>query len=220
MPVFRWSWQGIVALLWIGLGALPGSAQTPTAPTDKLDPAEIDQVWQKANAKYDPARNAILEQVEKADHDGPFRPQWESLDHYEVPEWYEDAKFGIFIHWGVYSVPAFGNEWYPRNMYTAGSDENKHHVATYGPPDKFGYKDFIPRFKPNILILPRGRSCLRTQAQSMWCPCSSITTVSPCMIAAFRTGQRRRWGRIAIWWAIWRRPSGRKDCISALPRTA
>ena len=47
----------------------------------------------------------------------PYEPTWESLKHYQVPEWYRDAKFGIFIHWGVYCVPAFGNEWYPRNMY-------------------------------------------------------------------------------------------------------
>ena len=63
------------------------------------------------------------------------------------PDWYRDAKFGIFIHWGVYSVPAFGNEWYPRQMYVEGSPEYKHHIATYGPQDKFGYKDFIPMFK-------------------------------------------------------------------------
>ena len=78
---------------------------------------------------------------------GPFRPDWESLQKYEVPEWYKDAKFGIFIHWGAYSVPAFGNEWYPRNMYRDGSEEYKHHIATYGTQDKFGYKDFIPMFK-------------------------------------------------------------------------
>ena len=79
--------------------------------------------------------------------EGPFRPEWEALQKYEVPEWYKDAEFGIFIHWGLYSVPAFANEWYPRNMYREGSEEYKHHVATYGPPDKFGYKDFIPMFK-------------------------------------------------------------------------
>ena len=65
---------------------------------------------------------------------------------YETPNWYKDAKFGIFIHWGVYSVPAFGNEWYPRNMYQEGSDEYKHELATYGSLMHFGYKDFIPRF--------------------------------------------------------------------------
>jgi len=65
----------------------------------------------------------------------------------EVPDWYRDGKFGIFIHWGLYSVPAFGNEWYPRNMYKQGTPEFAHHVATFGPQSKFGYKDFIPRFK-------------------------------------------------------------------------
>ena len=54
---------------------------------------------------------------------GPFETTWESLEKYQVPEWYLDAKFGIFIHWGVYSVPAFGNEWYPRAMYEKGSKE-------------------------------------------------------------------------------------------------
>ena len=74
-----------------------------------------------------------------------FEPTWESLQRYTTPRWYEDAKFGIFIHWGVYAVPAFGNEWYPRNMYQQGSPEFEHHVATYGPQTEFGYKDFIPQ---------------------------------------------------------------------------
>jgi alpha-L-fucosidase len=89
----------------------------------------------------------VLADVARADGEGPFRADWESLQKYEVPEWYADAKFGIFIHWGVYSVPAFGSEWYPREMYHEGTPEYKHHIATYGPQDKFGYKDFIPRFK-------------------------------------------------------------------------
>ena len=78
---------------------------------------------------------------------GPFKAAWNSLNQYEAPEWYKDAKFGIFIHWGVYSVPAFGNEWYPRNMYVPGSPEYQHHIETYGPQADFGYKDFIPMFK-------------------------------------------------------------------------
>src|SRR5512137_2261958 len=75
-----------------------------------------------------------------------FEANWESLKRHEIPEWYLDAKFGVFIHWGVYSVPAFGNEWYPRQMYLKGTREFEHHLATYGPHTKFGYKDFIPRF--------------------------------------------------------------------------
>ncbi len=76
-----------------------------------------------------------------------YQATWESLKKYQVPDWFRDAKFGIFIHWGVYSVPAFGSEWYPRLMYQQGSNEYKHHVEKYGPQSKFGYKDFIPLFK-------------------------------------------------------------------------
>jgi alpha-L-fucosidase len=123
------------------------AAASPTAPTASENPVAIDQAWQKANAKYDAPRTAILRDVDRVGQEGPFRPEWESLQRYEVPEWYQDAKFGVFIHWGVYSVPAFGSEWYPRDMYREGSAEYKHHIATYGPQDKFGYKDFIPRFK-------------------------------------------------------------------------
>ena len=87
------------------------------------------------------------EQVMAQTHipDGPFQPSWESLKQYEIPRWYQDDKFGIFIHWGLYAVPAFGNEWYPRNMYIQGTKEFEHHVATYGPHSQFGYKDFIPQ---------------------------------------------------------------------------
>jgi len=78
---------------------------------------------------------------------GPFADTWESLAAYRPPRWFCDAKLGIFIHWGVYSVPAFGNEWYARRMYQQGRPEFEHHRATYCPQDQFGYKDFIPRFR-------------------------------------------------------------------------
>jgi alpha-L-fucosidase len=74
---------------------------------------------------------------------GKFEPTWESLKQYECPEWFKDAKFGIYFHWGVYSVPAFGNEWYPRSMYIKGSSENKHHIETYGDPSQWPYNYFI-----------------------------------------------------------------------------
>jgi alpha-L-fucosidase len=82
-----------------------------------------------------------------------------SLSHYQAPEWYEDAKIGYWVHWGIYSVPAYSGdhaaEWYGRWMYSKDgqSEQNrgyathKHHIATYGDPSKFGYKDFIPMFK-------------------------------------------------------------------------
>lgn len=88
-----------------------------------------------------------LAAIERVIARGPYTDTWESLSAYRVPDWYMNLKFGIFIHWGVYSVPAFGNEWYSRSMYVQGSREYEHHRATYGPQDRFGYKDFIPLFK-------------------------------------------------------------------------
>jgi alpha-L-fucosidase len=79
--------------------------------------------------------------------EAPYQPRWESLTKHPDPAWFDDAKFGIYFHWGVYAVPAFGNEWYPRNMYQKGSAENKHHLQKYGPLSTFGYKDFIAAFK-------------------------------------------------------------------------
>ena len=87
-----------------------------------------------------------LDRVAAVIEAGPYTDTWESLAGYEPPRWFCDAKFGIFIHWGVYSVPAFGNEWYARNMYRQGRPEFEHHRQTYGPQDEFGYKDFIPQF--------------------------------------------------------------------------
>ena len=78
----------------------------------------------------------------------PFTADWESLKRHEAaPKWFRDAKFGIYFHWGVYSVPAFGSEWYPRNMHLKNRREYKHHLQKYGDPAKFGYADFVPKFK-------------------------------------------------------------------------
>jgi alpha-L-fucosidase len=77
-------------------------------------------------------------------HKKVYQPTFESLEKaIPVPEWFKDAKFGIYFHWGVYTVPAFGNEWYPRSMYIKGSPENKHHIETYGDPSQWPYNYFI-----------------------------------------------------------------------------
>jgi alpha-L-fucosidase len=127
----------IKALLSLGAAAA-ALAQTPNAD---------DLVWQKSVHKYDRQRQTLVKDVDTKAHQGPFQPTWESLKNYKVPAWYQDAKFGIFIHWGLYAVPAFDSEWYPRNMYLKDSKDFSHHVSTFGPQAKFGYKDFIPRFK-------------------------------------------------------------------------
>lgn len=88
-----------------------------------------------------------LEIIDEVIEKGKYKADWASLCNHPTPKWYHDAKFGIFIHWGVYSVPAFGNEWYSRNMYDRNTREFKYHSKTYGKHKDFGYKDFIPMFK-------------------------------------------------------------------------
>lgn len=102
------------------------------------------------------------ELAEKDSSSKVFEPNWESIkSNYSDPEWFNDQKFGIFIHWGAYSVPAFGSEWYPRQMYMdtatfsaqlnpGETGPNKvflHHKKEWGDQKEFGYKDFIPMFK-------------------------------------------------------------------------
>lgn len=87
-----------------------------------------------------------IDVIKEVANQGPYYPNWQSLGDFEMPRWFTKAKFGIFIHWGLYSVPAFNNEWYSRNMYIEDHPEFEHHVQTYGPQNEFGYKDFIPLF--------------------------------------------------------------------------
>jgi len=118
----------ILALVLLGMspGQGTGSQSTPAIPQDKAATAAASKT---------------------------FEPTWESLAQWELPQWYEDAVFGIYWHWGPYSVAGYGYScWYGSSMYLPnagpdyrGGDCYKYHVATYGDPfTKFGYKDFIP----------------------------------------------------------------------------
>ena len=79
-----------------------------------------------------------------------YEANWESLSQYECPEWFRDAKLGIYTHWGPYSVPSWENEWYPRLMYINEPTDKEsfytYHKKTWGDVSEFGYKDFIPLF--------------------------------------------------------------------------
>ena len=108
----------------------------------------LDKEWQAGNARSTTLRTQC--------HPGtcePLKRGWAIHDGFPIAGY--GARSGLvprcqvrhFIHWGVYSVPAFSSEWYPRLMYLKGTPENLHHVQTYGPLTKFGYKDFIPMFK-------------------------------------------------------------------------
>lgn len=88
-----------------------------------------------------------LKQIDEVIKNGKYKDNWQSLSGHKTPSWYYQGKLGIFIHWGIYSVPGFGNEWYSRNMYCIGSREFIYHKMKYGNQKDFGYKDFIPMFK-------------------------------------------------------------------------
>jgi alpha-L-fucosidase len=97
-------------------------------------------------------RSPGLVRAQEGTTPGRFQPNWDSITtQYQIPDWYQDAKFGVFIHWGVYTVPAYHDEWYPRWMYMSDAKSRglvfDYHIKTYGPQDQFGYKDFIPLFK-------------------------------------------------------------------------
>jgi alpha-L-fucosidase len=153
----------LILLIASGLNAQTPATTDPLAPTLGVkSAAEIDHEWQQSVSKYDAERNRLLTEAEKQANDGPFRPDWATLIKYEQPQWYKDAKFGIFIHWGVYSVPAAENEWYPRNMYRPSEGAYRDFRVRYGGADQScagvpadrsssvgckGYKDLIPLFR-------------------------------------------------------------------------
>ena len=77
---------------------------------------------------------------------GRFEPNWQSMHQYQVPEWFKNAKFGIWAHWGPQCVEGSG-DWMARGMYQEGSGAYKHHVENYGHPSEVGFKDILPLFK-------------------------------------------------------------------------
>lgn len=84
--------------------------------------------------------------LDTAAFQGSFGPTWDSLEKYQVPDWFRDAKFGIWAHWGPQCEPEAG-DWYARGMYQEGSWQYKYHVEKYGHPSKFGFKDVINVWK-------------------------------------------------------------------------
>ena len=91
---------------------------------------------------------AKLNYLTKVDQPILFKPNWESLSKYKVPDWFRDAKFGMWAHWGPQCEPEAG-DWYARGMYQEGSWQYKFHVKKYGHPSKFGFKDVINVWKAN-----------------------------------------------------------------------
>lgn len=87
-----------------------------------------------------------LRQIDSVIENGKYKADWASLSGHKTPDWYYKGKLGIFIHWGIYSVPAYKGEWYSRRMYDRNAPEFEYHIKNFGPHKDFGYKDFIPMF--------------------------------------------------------------------------
>ena len=125
---------GLTAPLWQprARAAARGAAAPPNADTWTRDTPEMVA----AALKDLPAMPA-----------GPFQESWDSIQqNYKDPDWFRDGKFGIMMHWGIYSVPAHGSEWYVRYMYGGNAGIMQWHTQNFGPPTQFGYKDFLPMY--------------------------------------------------------------------------
>ena len=111
--------------------------------------------WQQPAWNYNPTPQhspvemwddvPLLSPIPDLAGNGPFKPTWDSLLDYEAPEWYRDAKFGIWAHWTPQCVPEAG-DWYARNMYVEGQRQYKYHLEHYGPASRFGYKDLCAQW--------------------------------------------------------------------------
>ncbi|HEU5340660.1 alpha-L-fucosidase [Edaphobacter sp.] len=136
--------------------ALRREERTFYAPSsNKIVPVKLDNATWKATAWGSPEALPIPggswdgvpmdSPIDGLAGTGPYKPVWDSLLQYEAPEWYRDAKFGIWAHWSPQCVPEAG-DWYARNMYIEGSTQYKYHLEHYGPPSRFGYKDLCPQW--------------------------------------------------------------------------
>ncbi len=114
-----------------------------------------ESTWQPSAWNYSPVRQSVAgglwddvplaSPIPNLAGDGPYKPTWDSLLEYEAPEWYRDAKFGIWAHWSPQCVPEAG-DWYARNLYVEGQQQYKLHLEQYGPPTQFGYKELCAQW--------------------------------------------------------------------------
>ena len=139
MSFFRFPATALVATTFARLSAVAA------APAAAPDYAALTAAAHAANLTTEPIAS------------GPFAPTWDSLKAYQIPEWFRDAKFGIWAHWGPQCQPEMG-DWYAQKLYKPGSTDaktgqlkpnpiNQYHIARYGSPSQFGFKDVIPTWE-------------------------------------------------------------------------
>ena len=135
-------------ILMLGMGA-PVCAATPIQPPNPIGEGGNNDGFDMAPETRLDVVEAAVARLPMKIPPGPFQPTWDSLKaNYQVPPWFIGAKFGLFMHWGLYSVPAYKSEWYEKYVYGSPRPDGVRawHEQHFGPLDKFGYKDFIPLF--------------------------------------------------------------------------
>ena len=194
----------------------------PTAPTATEDPATIDGTWQKASAKYDYSAAGAAggcRRVRTAK--GRFGRIGSRCRNTKFPSGTRTRSSESSFTGACIRCRRLEASGIRARCITKGSEEYKHHIATYGPQDKFGYKDFIPHVQGGeVRSGGVGAPVQRIGREICGAGVRSITMVLRCMTAASPIGRRRRWGRIAMYGAIWRRRYGRRVCILAHRRIA
>ena len=135
---------GLTAPLWLSRTRAADSPEELTSALTATNvPVASPDVWRHDTPKL---VAAALKDIPAAGP-GPFQESWDSIQqNYKDPDWFRDGKFGIYMHWGIYSVPAHASEWYVRYMYGGNNGVMDWHTQHFGPPTKFGYKDFLPMF--------------------------------------------------------------------------
>jgi alpha-L-fucosidase len=134
---------GLTATLWLSRSQAAESVEETSVLTPTNAPAASVDAWKRDTPELVAAALKDLPAMPA----GPFEESWDSIGkNYKDPDWFRDGKFGIMMHWGIYSVPAHGSEWYVRYMYGGNKGMMQWHTEHFGPPEKFGYKDFLPMY--------------------------------------------------------------------------
>ncbi len=128
---------GCTLMLW----AVASPFWAATSKSATATPPLVNPYWLKEVAKSYAVKPPPVPTAKEPNPAGPFKPDWESLEHgYKAPQWFRDAKFGIWAHWSAQCVPEQG-DWYAREMYIQGNHDYEYQVAHYGHPSKIGFKD-------------------------------------------------------------------------------
>ena len=157
-------------------------------------------------AELPPAAAPLPEKIEIAP--GPFQPAWASFKQYKCPDWFRDAKLGIWAVWGPESVPEQG-DWYAHRLYDPADPAYKYHIAHYGHPSKYGFKDIIPLWKAQRWDPDRMMAAYKRAGAKYFCMIAEHHDNFDCWNSKYQRGTPSIWARSGTSPASGRRPRGR-----------